>query len=213
MKKAIGAILVVGIVLAGGILPETVNATTQHNQNKQVGWVQSNEKWYYYDYDGTMIKGLKKINGEKYFFNRQTGEMMTGWIEDGYDSQTHEKRWFYSDTIGKIQKGWLASNGNWYYLDLYDGLMQTGFQSINGEKYFFDRHGVMQTGWLYDGITMQTGEERWFYFNGSGAMYKGWLHLNGKSYYLHWHDGLMQTGSQIIDGKEYWFNEKGELIS
>ncbi|HHQ2899378.1 TPA: hypothetical protein ACSPOR_004595 [Bacillus cereus] len=92
--------------------------------------------------------------------------------------------------------------------------MQTGFKSIGGIDYFFNREtGVMQKGWLYDGITSQTGKERWFYFDSNGKMKKGWLYLNGKTYYLHWHDGLMQTGSQFIDGKEYHFNNNGELIS
>lgn len=47
-------------------------------------------------------------------------------------------------TFEIIRKGWEESEGNRYY---YDGDMVTGVYDIEGEKYFFDDKGVMQTGW------------------------------------------------------------------
>ena len=48
---------------------------------------------------------------------------------------------------------------------------------------------------------------KWYYFESSGAQYKtaGWKQISGKWYYFD-EEGVMQTGLQKLDGKNYFFN-------
>ncbi|MDO5518776.1 MAG: N-acetylmuramoyl-L-alanine amidase family protein, partial [Clostridium sp.] len=48
------------------------------------GWGKRDGYIYYYDEDGISLKGVQKINGKTYYFNRIDGAMETGWqIVDG----------------------------------------------------------------------------------------------------------------------------------
>ncbi|MBR6044576.1 MAG: hypothetical protein IKP47_02955 [Ruminococcus sp.] len=47
-------------------------------------------------------------------------------------------------TFEIVRKGWEEVEGERFY---YDGDMVTGLYEIEGEKYFFNEKGVMQTGW------------------------------------------------------------------
>ena len=54
--------------------------------------------------------------------------------------------------------------------------------------------------------------EKRYYFDKKGIMQRGWLKLKGKKYYLD-EDGIMQTGTVTVDGQKYklaseWFSEK-----
>lgn len=56
---------------------------------------------------------------------------------------------------------------------------------------------------LVDGI--------WYYLDGSGAMYRGWLWYGNAWYYL-LEDGTMAVGSHQIDGTAYEFASDGRMI-
>ena len=79
---------------------------------------------------------------------------------------------------------WHQTDAGWKYLDA-NGVPVTGqWIDDNGERYYMDVHGNMQTGWLEYG-------SYWYYFDT---------------------DGSMATGKRVIRGVEYEFNEKGRLI-
>ena len=44
-------------------------------------------------------------------------------------------------------------------------------------------------------------------------MWTGWLKKDGKWYYLDPKDGYMYTGTHIIDGKTYYFDNSGVLLN
>ena len=65
---------------------------------------------------------------------------------------------------------WTSSGSNWMFM--VDGVPYTGWLiDTDGKHYFFDKDGIMQTGWV-DG--------------------------NGKRYYMDL-DGIMQTGTITVD--------------
>lgn len=77
---------------------------------------------------------------------------------------------------------WTSSGSNWIFL--VNGTPYTGWLiDTDGKHYYFDKDGIMQTGWLDDG---------------------------GKRYYLD-ADGIMQTGDVTVDGETYHLNADGSL--
>ena len=90
-----------------------------------------------------------------------------------------------------MQTGWLKDGGKWYLLS-GNGDMLTGWQKVNGKWYYLTPK---------KDDTHKTGE-----------MWTGWLKDNGKWYYLDPKDGYMYTGTHIIGGKTYHFDNSGALI-
>lgn len=69
---------------------------------------------------------------------------------------TNEGRWARNE--------WIKQGGDWYYLD-GNGHMKSGlFWASDGNTYYCNASGVMQTGWQDLG-----GEYRWYYFDANGA--------------------------------------------
>lgn len=126
-------------------------------KQKDVGWIQSGEKWWYRHSDGSYtVSNWEKINGQWYYFD-SAGWMVTGWIVLG-DS------WYYMEASGAMHKGWLEEGGNKYYLNPEansggaEGVMLTGYQKIDGEWYYFNK-GYSPAGALYyTGVTPIMGD-------------------------------------------------------
>lgn len=209
MKKKPGQFLVLLIVLVTAVLQLNILTASAADRT---GWVQSGNKWYFYDADGDKMTGWLQDGGKWYFLDNR-GAMKTGWVQDGgkryyFDGngimQTgwlqQEGKWYCLSGSGAMQTGWVQSGGKWYYLDS-KGVMLTGWQKIDGRQYYLDSSGVMKTGWLQlDG--------RWYYLTGSGVKQTGWLESGGNWYYLDG-SGVMQTGWVEIDGKKYYLNSSG----
>ena len=71
--------------------------------------------------------------------------------------------WYYKNADGSYPKNqWKQINGNWYYFNL-NGYMQTGWLQLNENRYYLNSNGVMQTGW------MQL-ENTWYYLKSNGVM-------------------------------------------
>ena len=75
--------------------------------------------------------------------------------------------------------------------------------------------GLLSNGWYNLGWK---GQDKWYYFDASGVMQLGWFEEGGKTYYLQadltdtWY-GKAMTGSHVIGGVIYNFDENGALIS
>lgn len=81
---------------------------------------------------------------------------------------------------------------------------ENGIWTADGSNWLFMVDGAPYTGWLTD-----TDGKR-YYFDKNGIMQRGWLKLKGMKYYLD-EDGIMQTGTVTIDGKKYTFASGGAL--
>ena len=155
------------------------------------GWVQSGNKWYYYD-NNQKVTGYYTVENTKYYFDTN-GVMQTGWFKvNGED--------YYATSSGSITAQWVGSGNNWYYVDA-DGKMVTGFQTISGTKYYFETNGLMKKGWfVVDGTD--------YYASTSGKIKAQWLGSGNTWYYVD-ADGKMVTGFQTISGTKYYFAESG----
>lgn len=191
------------------------NFKLQSAAYRPAGWVQSGDKWWYRNEDGTYPANCwKAIDGEWYYFDAD-GYMVVSWLQLG-------NTWYYLNEDGAMQTGWKALSRNWYYFN-ENGEMQTGWQAIGGRWYYFNGNGAMLSGWqaiggqwyyFHTDGTMQTGWQaiggQWYYFHTDGTMQTGWRAIDGRWYYFHT-DGTMQTGWRYIDQDWYYFNGSGAM--
>ncbi len=56
-------------------------------------------------------------------------------------------------------------------------------------------------------------DNSWYFYNENGGLLKGWLNDNGTWYYLSPDNGVMQTGFITIDGKTYFLQEDGSMLT
>lgn len=141
--------------------------------------------------------GWEKIDGKWYF--HKDGGYAKGWLKN-------DGKWYYFNKKGVMQTGWQKVNGYWYLLAGGDsGRMLTGWQNIGGNWYYLREgdSGRMVTGW-------QKINNKWYYFAKGGAMTTGWKKIKGIWYYFD--RGVMQTGTILINGKEYKFDTNGHWI-
>ena len=108
--------------------------------------------------------------------------------------------WKYFENA-KAVSGWKQVDGNWYYLN-DKGVMQTGWVNVNGTWYFLNKSGAMQTGWLKDGDT-------WYFLEATGAMKASqWFEVAGKWYHVNGSGAL--SVNTTVDG--YNVNANGEWV-
>ena len=82
-----------------------------------------------------------------------------------------------------------------------------GLQKADGESYYYNANGEKQYGW-------QTIDGQRYYFDPlTGAAVKGWFTDDDGATYYFGPGGYALTGTQTIDGKKYSFDSQGRLIS
>lgn len=175
--------------------------------------------YYYIDKNGKLVKGFQTIDGNRYYFDENTGllqvgEFKSGEIDTDKDIQIAVKGKYYLVDNTPIEG--TGFPGRIYYKD-------AGLKGTGGYRYYVDANGVCQTGWKTD-----NGEKYYFYSDGTIHMF-GDLLLNGKRYAIN-SDGSLRTpnldilvkdGSDLVgvlrkDGtyKTGWFytNSTGDSI-
>ena len=185
---------------------------------------------FYFDANGKPLVGKKKVDGKIYYFADQNypkirrGTMLTG-------LRKINGRTFYFGTDGVGKTGFQKINGKVYYFrdSRYPkgvwGEMLKGHRYIGGNYYFFCSNGVMRTGWFkvssglmaFFGKNGKAGKEgwkkydyRWFYTKKSGIARTGWLKYNSDIYYLDAkYGGRRLYGPSQVGNKRYFFDEDG----
>lgn len=166
----------------------------------QIGWLYDDENWYYLNpnldgYLGAMETGWLSYN-RGYFYLNSSGAMARGW-------QTIDGNWYYFQSSGAMKTGWLKdTDGNWYYLNLTKGIMVRGWQNINGSWYYLESSGAMKINWFYD-------NGNWYYLTNAGSMATGWFKDSNDNWYYADQSGAMLS-STIVDG--YSLDDQGRLI-
>ncbi|WP_394238211.1 hypothetical protein [Niallia oryzisoli] len=174
-------------------------------------WIQDNSTWFYVQEDGARVSNrTMDINGKGYFFDTDGSMASNGWATDG-------NYWYYAREDGTLWTGWFDYNGQKYFLGefQYNGYggpygytMRTGHLKIEEKHYYFDSSGalVSNIGWLQD-----ANNNSYYYGNGDGSLYTGWLFNNGQWYYM---NPTMYSNTQAeINGKTYHFNQDGVMAS
>lgn len=191
-------------------------------------------RWYYFDAKGRAVENTKKvIDGKTYYFDEE-GKMLYGWVKaSGSNAEMVEdfttgnmylgtkdtgwrwdKQWFKETDLEILEKeiGEEADYA-WFYFDSKGQKQVSDKVRIDGSEYIFNEKGVMAK----DGIV---GE---YFVSKSGAIYKNrWIYaekvVNGEKtedfvWYRTDKNGKLVKGSSKIDGKEYLFNDNGEMIT
>ena len=169
------------------------------DSDKKTGWVDKNGKKYWFNEKGKPEPGWKTIQGNRYWFHLD-GRAETGWSPiDG--------KIYHFGPDGKMDSGWFSYKGHLYYLNtIEDGHMETGWARIAGYKYHFGSDGKLDTGWFHYG-----GNTYYLDPKSNGRMVTGKVTIDGKDY-VFGEDGVLvqKNGWKQINGKKYWFNEKGK---
>lgn len=242
------------------------------NDHYKTGWLKYNNKWYCLNYAGIMHTGLYRETswflgfikyGDQYYFN-DDGTMYTGWKKidgswyyfkpgDGsaaeYEWCKIDGQWYYFNGDGKLVTGWHLDistgtyylteygmvtgwkyiDGYWYYFDASGKVNENSWLKVDGKWYHFDIYNRMETGWVDEGGNR-------YYMTGSGAMATGW-HKVGTYWYCFDSNGLRKTGwvkkdgawryclpdaygrcmaadmGYTIDGKTYYFDADGNYVT
>ena len=186
-----------GVVVDGVTIPsKNYTGWITHQNNKY--WFDSGRmakskevhtlgKWYWFDANGTMAKGVRLIPSKPYskwvYYDIRTGEMQYGEQYLNYDRE-HTGWYYFAPGTGEMLKGiqTVPSNGGkQVYYHPITGIMQYGEQYLN-----YDRE---HTGWYN-------------FAPGTGKMAKGvqWVKSNGgKWVYYHINTGKMQYGEQYLN--------------
>jgi len=64
----------------------------------------------------------------------------------------------------------------------------------------------MQTGWVKK-------DGNWYFYDNNGLSYTGWLKDNGNWYYLDPESGIMRTGFITLEGKTYYLQKDGRMLT
>lgn len=121
----------------------------------------------------------------------------------------------YNRQLAMVQQSINGWRNNQY---MEEGQPATGFREIEGEQYYFDNTGQMQTGWqnfnggmyyyLEDGrmaVGSHTIGGQTYFFDLNGLMHTGWRTDSTGTYYYDEY-GVKHFGAMMIDGKEYYLD-------
>jgi glucan-binding YG repeat protein len=165
------------------------------------GLVKLNGDTYLLGAKGIAKTGLRRYNGQRYFFNTSDGKMLRNC------TVKYNGKLYYAKSDGTFATGWFRVGKKRYYANSA-GRLKTGWQTYNGQKYYFNS----KTGAMRTGIT-KVGDY-YYYYASNGKLRTGWFKANGKKYYgtpsgsL---KGALMTGFQRIGTKRYLFGTKGAL--
>jgi hypothetical protein len=129
--------------------------------------------------------------------NVVTSALKTGFV-------TVEDKTYYYDTFGQKVVGSHLVDGEEYYFN-EEGEMQTGLIREEDNAYFYNEEdGTKETGLVeYEGNT--------YYLTDEDTLYTGWKEVDGQKRYFNT-DGTMRTNSMAeVDGNMYLFDGQGNL--
>lgn len=205
------------------------------NNEKQINIIAKiNEKKYYFDSDGRMMKKYlleEYSDGDTYYFDEK-GEMVSNtWLcisASKINNKANESKdvyWYYFLENGKAVKAKNENikkyqiDGNKYLFNEY-GQMLTGFINEDGELLTFDNsdnlfaEAVYYCGDENDGV-LKTGWHTYQYGYNLDDDNVDDYRYDLENIYLYFDkiSGKKLTGKHNINGKEYIFDEEGIMLS
>ncbi len=202
---------------------EKVGKWVRYDENGHMvkGWQTTEAGTYYFDpVYGTMAKGDAVIDGQSYYFNKDTGILErsgqtdddgNSFLTDGWHKVDGVNYWYENgvrqgvkynadgsiDTSYRGKEIYDPSSAAWYWLDC----VQNGAVAKNKDVYQESAAGQWGAG------TNENGEKvgKWVRYDENGHMVKGWQNTEAGTYYFDPVYGTMAKGLADIDGSRYYF--------
>ncbi len=202
---------------------EKVGKWVRYDENGHMvkGWQNTEAGTYYFDpVYGTMAKGDAVIDGQSYYFNKDTGILErsgqtdddgNSFLTDGWHKVDGVNYWYENgvrqgvkynadgsiDTSYRGKEIYDPSSAAWYWLDC----VQNGAVAKNKDVYQESAAGQWGAG------TNENGEKvgKWVRYDENGHMVKGWQTTEAGTYYFDPVYGTMAKGLADIDGSRYYF--------
>lgn len=111
--------------------------TEEGDLSEYTGFIREIDGTIYYYENGEKAKGLKKIEGETYFFNEETCVMEYGF------KKMEDETYYFEKSTGKMAKGFTEIGKNTYYFGRSTGKMYKGLHKIKKNVYRFNDEGKM----------------------------------------------------------------------
>lgn len=179
--------------------------STSGSRAKSVFIQDENGNWYYFDENGYMVTGAYQIGDDFYRFLPNGVQLRDAFVMDASGNY-----YYYSKLGAQYRNDYYLFGSDWRYFDA-NGVMARGIVSINGSKQYFDADGFQQKD-----IAIRDADGNLYYFEaGSGnAVANRWFEIekgSGQFAYAG-SDGKAVVGSQVIDGKSYYFQADGTQV-
>ncbi|XZK30568.1 L,D-transpeptidase family protein [Clostridium perfringens] len=201
----------------------------------KAGWYEvkdssNDSSWYYINSDYTLATGLKEINNKLYYFDPDSGMMISNKLQEVVMKDGSKKDYYFNNNgVALINnEGWQSQKENnkimWQYLKNEQPV--SGLQEINGKTYYFNENtsymetGVVDTGkgiYLFDdngAKVNKTGwiqdKGHWYYLNNDSTVKRDWLNSGYSWYYLN-DNGIMATQWKKVNDYWYYFGANGAM--
>ncbi len=167
------------------------------NGEKLTGWQNVDGVILYFDKDGRQAKDkIVQIDGKTYYFDKNNGRMVKNqWASvnvGGISPASKDYRSYYLGNDGAAVTGWQDIDGKRLYFTETGIYAANGIYSINGKNYLFEKGQLVKDAY--------------------GVVDKPGARVRFKYTYRTNSDGEVLTGKQIIDGTEYVFASKGQVV-
>ncbi|WP_283695222.1 L,D-transpeptidase family protein [Clostridium perfringens] len=201
----------------------------------KAGWYEvkdssNNSSWYYINSDYTLATGLKEINNKLYYFDPDSGMMISNKLQEVVMKDGSKKDYYFNNNgVALINnEGWQSQKENnkimWQYLKNEQPV--SGLQEINGKTYYFNENtsymetGVVDTGkgiYLFDDNGAKINKTGWiqnqghcYYLNNDSTVKRDWLNSGYNWYYLN-DNGIMATQWKKVNDYWYYFGANGAM--
>lgn len=163
---------------------------------------------FYYYWDQRLLKGIHRIDGQKYYFDAD-GKMAYAQIV--YD--TLSKAYYYATANGDLAVSKWCNAGMSYAGA--DGRLYTGVHTINGKKYAFSDDGVLRK----EDMISEDGTEVYL-VSKSGEITKtlkagnnGWVKTTKGTWYMVQNGVFLHDQIYCNENGAYYFKENGVLMT
>ena len=181
-------------------------------------------KDYYYDKDnGRKVTDTSiEVDGKTYLADAdgiltEKTQLPTQVVTGGHFQSDNQKDWYYYTANGEKLTGWQNVDGVILYFDKDGRQAKDKIVQIDGKTYYFDKNNgcMVKNQWAsvnVGGINPASQDYRSYYLGNDGAAVTGWQDIDGKHLYFTDTGLYAANGIYSINGKNYLFDSKGQLV-
>ena len=174
---------------------------------------------HYFDENGELLKNVAVNVGDTTYVFGEGGRLArNSFIWDKVDFTFPENvNFYYGDEKGHAVKGLQTIDGYHLYFDKDGRQAKDKIVQIDGKTYYFDKTNgrMVKNQWAsvnVGGISPASKDYRSYYLGDDGAAVTGWQDIDGKHLYFTETGLYAHNGIYSINGKNYLFDPKGQLV-